>query len=260
MISVIIPTYNRGYLLARAIRSVVNQTYQNFEIIVIDDGSTDDTEEIMKKFHDERITYLRHENNKGAASARNTGIRAAKGEYIAFLDSDDEWLPKKLEKQIKILKSTSSKIGVVYTGFWRIMGHKKFYVPVPEISPKEGNVYNNILCGKFLVDTPAAIVKKVCFKKVGMFDESLPALEELDLWIKISKYYHFKYIAEPLFISYYTSGSISVNRLISCKAMKSILKKHFKEFRKNRKALANFCYRIARLYIGDFLHKIGLIQ
>jgi len=260
MISVIIPTYNRSQLLIRAIKSVVNQTYQNFEIIVINDGSTDDTDEVIKRVLDERITYLRHADNKGAATARNTGIRAAKGEYIAFLDSDDEWLPKKLAKQIKILKSTLSKVGVIYTGSWRIMNHEKFYIPAPTISPKEGNIYNNILCGKYLVPTPAAVVKKVCFEKVGMFDESLPALEEWDLWIRISKHFHFKYIDEPLLISYYTSGSISTNRRIFCKAMKSILKKHFKEFRKNQKALVNFYYRIARLYIGDFLHKMRFIQ
>ena len=95
-VSVIIPTYNRAYLISRAINSVLNQTYQDFEIIIVDDGSTDNTEEVIKEFQekDERIKYIRHKNNKGEAAARNTGIKAAKNEYISFQDSDDESFPQ----------------------------------------------------------------------------------------------------------------------------------------------------------------------
>jgi len=100
-VSVIIPTYNRAHLVGRSIQSVINQTYQDFEIIVVDDGSTDNTEDIIKEFQkkDKRIKHIKHNKNKGGSAARNTGIRAARGEYIAFLDSDDEWMPTKLEKQ-----------------------------------------------------------------------------------------------------------------------------------------------------------------
>ena len=105
-VSIIIPTYNRAHLIGRAIQSVLNQTYQNFEIIVVDDGSTDNTEEMIKEFqkHDKRIKYIRHEKNRGGAAARNTGIKVARGEYIAFQDSDDEWLPEKLEKQMDVFQ------------------------------------------------------------------------------------------------------------------------------------------------------------
>lgn len=121
-VSVIIPTYNRAHLVGRAIQSVLNQTYKDFELIIVDDGSTDNTEDIIKKYQkkDERIKYIRRKKNKGGSVARNTGINAAIGEYIAFLDSDDEWLTEKLERQMKVFKSTSSEVGVVYSGFFRI--------------------------------------------------------------------------------------------------------------------------------------------
>ena len=116
-VSVIIPTYNRAHLVDRAIQSVLNQTYKDFELIIVDDGSTDNTEDIIKEFQkkDERIKYIRHEENRGGSAARNTGIKAAKGEYIAFLDSDDEWLPIKLGRQISEF-TNKSKIALVYTG------------------------------------------------------------------------------------------------------------------------------------------------
>lgn len=116
-VSVIIPTYNRAHLLGRAIQSVLAQTYEDFEIIVVDDASTDVTEQVVKSFADDRINYIRHQKNKGGSSARNTGIKAAKGEFIAFLDSDDEWVPKKLEKEINRLQTLSNEVGVFYGGF-----------------------------------------------------------------------------------------------------------------------------------------------
>lgn len=114
-VSVILPTYNRAHLLERAIQSVLDQTYPDFEIIVVDDASIDNTVNIIKGIINERIRYIRHEKNKGAAAARNTGIKLAKGKYIAFQDSDDEWLRDKLEKQIKIFETVSPEVGVVYT-------------------------------------------------------------------------------------------------------------------------------------------------
>jgi len=98
-ISVIIPTYNRANFIDVAIKSVLNQSYQDFEIIIVDDGSTDNTEEIVKNFNDFRINYFFHKFNQGISAARNTGIKACQGKYIAFLDSDDEWLPEKLDKK-----------------------------------------------------------------------------------------------------------------------------------------------------------------
>ena len=136
-VSVIIPIYNRAHTIDRAILSVLNQIYKSFEIIVVDDCSTDNTREVIEKFGDKRIRYIRKKSNKGAA-ARNTGIKAVRGEYIAFLDSDDKWLPNKLDEQIKVLKVTSPKVGVVYTETQRLMRGQEFFIPNPKIDKKDG--------------------------------------------------------------------------------------------------------------------------
>jgi len=250
-VSVIIPTYNRASLIGRAIKSVLNQTYQKFEIIIVDDGSTDKTEEIIKSFKDERVRYIRNEKNKGASAARNIGIRFARGGYIAFQDSDDEWLPEKLEKQMKVFEITAEKVGVVYSGFWRIKNNKKIYIPSNKITKKEGYIHKEILRENF-VTTQVVIIKKKCFKKAGMFDERLPRLQDWELWIRISKFYEFKYIDEPLVISYHTPDCISENKNALIKAFELILKKHFLEIRRNRKLLAYHQY-----VIGNLLCRIG---
>lgn len=140
-VSVILPTYNRAHLVGRAIQSVLDQMYQDFEIIVVDDGSGDNTEEIINGFTDTRIRYVKHQKNKGGSAARNTGIKLAKGKYIAFQDSDDEWLPDKLEKQMKAFKKASDEVGVVYTGFHRIKDGITYYVPSDDITKKKRETF-----------------------------------------------------------------------------------------------------------------------
>jgi len=236
-VSVIIPSYNRAHLLGRAIQSILNQTYQDFEIIVVDDGSKDNTEEVVRGFNDKRIRYIWHEVNKGGSAARNTGIRAARGEYIAFQDSDDEWLSQKLEKQMKVFEKVSPKVGVVYTGYWRLKGDKKTYIPSSKVSQKEGDIHKILLEVNF-VTTQAVVVKTECFERAGMFEEELRRLEDWELWIRISKYYHFKCIDEPLVVSYYTPGSISADESALIRARKLILEKHFEDTKKDRGLLA----------------------
>lgn len=245
-VSVVIPTYNRGHLVSRAIRSVLDQTYQNFEVIVVDDASTDNTEKVVKKFNDKRIKYIRHERNRGGSAARNTGIKTAQGEYIAFQDSDDEWLPEKLEKQVRVLENAPSEVGVVYTGIWRMKDGKKTYIPSSKINQKEGNIHDELLRGSF-VTTQAAIVKNETFRNVGLFDERLPRLQDWELFIRISNFYEFKYIDEPLVISYFTPNSISANQEALIKAHKLIFEKHFQDFRRNRRLLASCHYSIGNL-------------
>jgi len=247
VVSVILPTYNRAYILSRAIQSVLNQTYSNFELIVIDDASTDNTERVVLGFKDSRIRYIRHEENKGGAAARNTGIRYAEGDLIAFQDSDDEWLPPKLEKQVGILQEASAEVGVVYSGFWKIGTNKRVYIPSANIIHKEGNVHVDLLKNNF-VGTPAAVIRRECFEKAGAFDERLPRLQDWDLFIRVSRFYEFRYIDEPLLISYLTHDSISTKPEALIKALELILDKHLEDFRRHKRSLAHQQYRLANLF------------
>jgi len=258
-VSVIIPTYNRAHLIGRAIQSVLDQTYQDFEIIVVDDASTDNTEEVVSNFDDERIRYIRlKENSGGSAAPRNTAIRTARGEYIAFQDSDDEWLPEKLEKQMRLFEIQPLEVGVVYTGFWKIWGHRKIYIPSPGITRKEGNIHDGLLAQNF-VAAPVAVVRKECFRKVGGFDEELPTLMDWELWIRISKCYRFRCIDEPLVISYYTPGGVNEQGgLIQAKTLKLILEKYFDDIKKNKKTLAKYYFSIgSNLCFAVFISLFG---
>lgn len=245
VVSVIIPTYNRANLIGKAIKSVLEQTYQDFEIIVVDDGSTDNTVDIIKGFKkkDERFKYIRYKKNRGCSAARNAGIKVARGKYIAFQDSDDEWFQEKLEKQVEVFKNASPEVGVVYAEFWRIKDNRKTNIPPSWIKQKEDNIYKELLKGNF-IGTPVVLVRKECFEKVGLFDEHISAFEDWELWIRISKYYHFKFIDKPLAVSYHTSNSVNSNRDNHIRARKLILKKHFQEISKNNKLLSNHYFRI----------------
>jgi len=246
MVSVVIPTYNRAHLLGRAIKSVLDQTYQDFELIIVDDASTDNTKEVVKRLDDPRIRYVRHEENRGGAAARNTGIKTARGQFIAFQDSDDRWLPDKLEKQMRVFKSASPKVGVVYTGFWRLRDGEKTYIPSSKVTRREGDIHD-VLLEKNFVTTQTAVVRKECFGKAGMFDERLPRLQDWDLWIRISRYYHFLYVGEPLVEVYYTPDSISSDDKALIMAEKLILERYSNDIERNKKSLAKHLYVIGNL-------------
>ncbi|MCK4325602.1 glycosyltransferase family 2 protein [bacterium] len=258
-VSVIVPTYNREHLIGSAIQSVLNQTYQDFEIIIVDDGSTDNTEEVVKSFNDERIQYIRHRENWGAPAARNTGIRVARGEYIAFQDSDDEWLPEKLEKQIKIFKNVSPEVGVVYTDLW-IMGKdgKKKYFHSPKIMPEDGIVYKKILNYKVgSISDGSAMIRRNCLDKVGVFDERMPRLQDLEFFIRLSKHYLFYHINESLVNCFWIGERISSDDKALIAAMELILEKNFQDLKKERKLLAEHLSYIGSVLCGKGQMNLG---
>ena len=250
MISVVIPTYNRAHMVGRSIRSVLEQTFQDFELIIVDDGSTDNTEEVVRSFGDGRIRYVRHEQNKGEAAARNTGVKLAEGKYVASQDSDDEWLPEKLARQVEILDNSPPEVGVVYTGFWKTQNGRKTYIPFSWVKQPNGNLHKQLLRGNF-IGSPVTLIRKECFEKAGMFDERLTNVVDWELWIRISKHYHFRYIAEPLVIAYYHSENISSSRQSLIDALELILEKHSEDFEKEKKMLAKQCFDIGSLLIAN---------
>jgi glycosyltransferase involved in cell wall biosynthesis len=228
-VSIVLPTYNRAHCIRRSIQSLLNQTYQNFEIIVADDASTDNTSEIIDKINDQCICYIKHRERRGANAARNTGILAAKGKYIAFQDSDDEWLPDKLSCQIEALEQ--SDISVCFGGFWRIKGEKKKYIPEVGRNVKNGvkNWHYDLLEGNFFA-TPTLLVTKELIFEAGLFDETLPRLQDWELALRLAKLTPFMFIDRPLLKAYQQQDSITGKKELYRQAVEQIIRKHQKDF------------------------------
>jgi glycosyltransferase involved in cell wall biosynthesis len=260
LVSVILTTYNRAHIVSKSLQSVLTQTYRNFEAIVIDDNSTDNTKEIITNIacKDSRVKYFRNNENKGPAGARNVGINLAKGEFIAFADDDDEWFPNKLEKQVNLLQTLPENFAVVYSGFYKIIGTEKTYIPPKNIYPKEGSILSSLLKGNF-VGTPSILVRKSALLDVGLFDEKLLMFEDWELVIRLSKKYQFKLIDEPLFISYDSPNSVNKQKgVIFAHTVEYILEKHFADFEKDKEALSNWYFEVGRHYILNNQKKLGL--
>lgn len=235
LVSVIMPTYNRAYIIRRAIHSVLNQTYTNFELIIIDDGSTDNTAEVVKSFNDSRIIYIKHARNLGIASARNTGIGISQGEYIAFLDSDDEWLPNKLREQLIAFEEAPSDVGAIYTQMENIGKGKITYLH--RKTPPEGNIHKHVLSGLPIYLT-TLMLKRKYLEQAGTFDKGFVFADDWDFCIRLSKICNFRFVKTPLAIRYIVSDSISVNNPALPKELEKILNKHIDEIQKDRRMLA----------------------
>lgn len=208
LISIIIPAYNAEHYIEKAINSALNQSYQNFEIIVVNDGSQDSTEAVVCKFSDTRI-HIISQTNGGMSSARNTGLRAATGDFIAFLDSDDYWLPKKLEKQLALLQQNP---------------HLGFCSTQTRVETPEGDFVNDWTCPAINISTlhsimsetasiagsaSSVLVRKELQLKAGFFDESLTGLEDTDMWIRFSAISEYCCIPETLTVILKRSNSVS---------------------------------------------------
>ncbi|MEE9912506.1 MAG: glycosyltransferase family 2 protein [Deltaproteobacteria bacterium] len=199
VISVIIPSYNRSEFILRAVRSVFRQTFNNIELLVVDDGSTDDTIVLLHSLQQEdpRLQVIKHEKNLGSQAARNTGILASHGEFIAFLDSDNEWMPDKLEKQISLINVSHGNIGAVYSGFFRVHADGK---PTSEQIPRfGGDIYKTAL-REWVADMNTLTVRKDILHKAGLLDERIRSYQEWDLCIRLAKVTEFDFVNEPLVI------------------------------------------------------------
>ena len=245
-VSVIIPVYNRENLIQRSINSVLNQTYNNIEVIVIDDASTDNTWEKIKELDDDRIKYYKNDLNKGPSNSRNRGIALSTGELIAFQDSDDEWLPQKLDKQVgKILKSPN-EVAAVYCRMtfydyksgrkknenFEVYDFKKYYRNGPS------------------VQTPAMVtvlIKKTVLDELGYFDERIKIGEDTELAMRISKKYSYTFVDEPLVLVTKNHEQLTNNTEEFIHGREIIYEKH-NDFL-SRVMLFNICREVSTYYI-----------
>lgn len=212
MISVVIPTHNRADLLPRAVKSVQAQTLIDLEIIVVSDGSEDHTKDIVKTMaeKDSRIKFIEYFPAKGGNVARNIGIEHASGEFVAFLDDDDEFMPNKLEMQISVMKS-NLEIGLVYTGVRVIYVNEGVeYVSMPKAA---GDLSNEILLDNIIGTTSTIMVRKDLLLQAGKFDVHLRALQDYDLWIRVCQLCKVGCVSEEMVRYYNYTGTKQVSAL-----------------------------------------------
>lgn len=198
VVSVVIPTYNMSKYVGSAIRSVLNQSFQSLEIHVVDDGSTDDTAEAIAEFSSESRLKCLFQNHSGLSTARNEGIAKSSGRYIAFLDADDVWMQRKLERQLALLEG-DPEIGVVYCAF-RFINSEGVILPRRwKAPPKHGSLYEDLMFGNVIAGSGSAVlVRRGLLSRAGLFDESLPTCEDQDMWRRLSRICKFHYLDEVL--------------------------------------------------------------
>ena len=194
-VTVIIPTYNRAGLLPRALGSVLAQTFGDFEVLVVDDGSTDGTADVLAGYDDVRIRYLRQAQNRGVSAARNRGLREARGELVAFLDSDDVWFPDKLALQVERFGELPESVGLLYGGVENDDGRGGRDVRVPT---RRGGLYGDLLLTNPIHGTSGVMVRRNVVAAVGFFDEAAPAIEDYDYWLRIARLFEVDFVEEPL--------------------------------------------------------------
>lgn len=225
MISVIIPTYNRADRIESSLKSVINQSYTDMEIIVVDDGSKDHTEDVVKSIGDARIRYIRYENNRGACYARNIGISEAQGNYIAFHDSDDIWKENKLEQQLEYIINSDADIVLCKIKVNKSKGKIEYY---PELNESGAVAFQTILSGG-VGSTQTFFAKSEVFKNIR-FDEEMPRSQDTEVLIRIAKKYKVHYMNEVLCMKYDQDDSITKNISNMVTAQERILNKFQEDF------------------------------
>ncbi len=255
LVSVVIPVFNRADRIRLALQSIQAQTYADWEAIVVDDGSSDGSAEVVDSLaHAEpRIRLIRHEKNKGAQAARNTGIRASRGEWIAFLDSDDEWLPQRLEAGLSLAQKTS--VSVVHSECY-IKNDNNNELKIFGISHKSGNLYKNLLKHPGPM-YQGLLVKKESLERIGYLDETILSYQEWDTTMRLAQYYKFEFVETPLFIYHcHKDETISKDMKRDADGWAQIVEKNRKEIFEvaGREALNQHYIILARKYysVGKF--------
>jgi len=251
LVTVIIPTYNRAHLIRDAIDSVLNQTYIEFELLIIDDHSTDDTKEVVEAYKDKRIKYLINSRTKGAQGARNTGLYAAKGEWVAMLDSDDVWLPKKLEMQIDFIKKSDESVLGVGCGF-AFFNFKKEKISLKRISDKKSVRKNDLLYKNYVGGFSVFIFKREAGINIGGMDERFLAKQDIDFYIRLSTIGKIKMIKSILVYNRETNNDrISKDFKAIIQSLKLFKKKYYISIERNYRLKVHHNSNLFFLYVLD---------
>ena len=245
-VSVIIPTHNRAEFLRSAITSVLNQTFQDFEIVIVDDASKDHTREVIANFNDTRIKVIHNQVSKGDAGARNIGLLHTNCEYTAFLDDDDEWLPEKLKIQTCLLDNSPPEVGGVCTGCFTIDKVSGRILSIDNV--KIDDIYKD----NFIV-TSSVLLRRECFEKCGLFDENMPANSDYDMWVRILEKFSLKTIKDALINYYIHENRLTLDYEKKIRGTEILFEKYEDFFKKDRKEYSNryLCLGILYCYKGE---------
>jgi glycosyltransferase involved in cell wall biosynthesis len=249
LISVIVPTYNRADLLPRTIDSVFNQTIEDFELIIVDDGSTDNTQSVVRSYTDDRLIYIQFAENQGANAARNAGIQNATAQYVSFLDSDDKFTQTHLEVVVSHLENHPRQVGGVYTSQRFIEGGKEvdqFIARDKFTDPQQ--VLRDYQAGGF----PGWTFRSTVFDDVGMLDESLEGLQDREFLIRFLEQYDFAPVSEILVSDYYHDDRMSANPTRKLSALEKVIDKHRDRFGPKEWAYVHYYRGFLQARCGDF--------
>jgi glycosyltransferase involved in cell wall biosynthesis len=224
LVSVVIPTLDRRAQLARAVDSVLRQTESDWELIVVDDGSREGAARPATDTGDGRVRILRHPARRGACAARNTGIRAARGTYVALLDDDDAWEPEKLERQLACLENAPADTALVYSGY-RVVGERTGevayeFVPTP---PAAGFAQ---LLQSTLFNSSVPLIRRSCLLDAGLFDESLTGAQDRDMWLRIARHHTLAFVPDTLVSCFVHGAQMTTDLTAKIRAKQQLLKKY----------------------------------
>ena len=250
-VSVIIPTRDRSDFLPIAIESVRSQTFQDLEIIIVDDASRDDTARVVASIRDPRIRYVRHDARKHVSEARNTGIREASGDFVAFLDDDDTWLPTKLERQLGAFASDGEGLGAVYTDFTRI-DRETGRVLGDVRADRSLSAPEQLRARNFIGTASSVMVRRACFAEVGLFDPAIEFGEDYDMWIRLAENYRLAGVPEPLVRAFVHRSALSRERSARLRGLTRLLQKHATFFEADRPNYSRR-YRVQGMLYSDAL-------
>jgi len=260
-VSVIIPTYNREEFILRALNSVLKQTFTDYEIIIIDDGSQDDTKQILSPYtFMGNIKYF-YQENSGISSARNRGIKESKGEYIAFLDSDDTWVPEKLALQVALMDQNRN-LGLVFCKMNRKDENGRFCGTKPD--KFTGTTFKELITNWGDIPTSTVLMRRECIDKVGLFDESLETMEDFELWLRIAEKYSIDVIGDKNLADYYLHSEQITKNPIQVYEGYIKLQKKLLYYYENRpteiiiKRIAESEYVLSRIYFKQKSYKKAL--
>ncbi|MES2808156.1 MAG: glycosyltransferase family 2 protein [Bacteroidota bacterium] len=251
LVSVIIPTFKRSDYLIRAIESALNQSYKDIEVIIVDDNDGDNEfreatlRNVQLYIANNKVIYLKHEVNRGAPAARNTGLQNAQGEYIAFLDDDDEWMPEKLDKQIKLFNTLGDDYGVVGC-FWRIVN--EFDNKITTRKLKYRGDLSKIFALNHFAPTSMVVIKTSYLKQVNGFDITFNSRQDVELYYRLSFLCKFDFVEEELVTYYQHAGGMSTNYKRKLDTVIQYLDKHGETTIKNQTPWSEINEYLAELH------------